>query len=54
MMHYVSRNVYLGTGGLTFYTCMYDNGEVLSGTARKSVFWKDQKTSFTDFRRLGG
>jgi len=27
---------------------------VLSGTARKQVFWKGQKTGFSDFRRLGG
>jgi len=28
--------------------------EVLSGTARKHVFCKGQKTGFSDYRRLGG
>jgi len=27
---------------------------VLSGKARKQVFWKGQKTGFSDSRRLGG
>jgi len=53
-MHYASTPVFLITGGLTFQTCIYGHGGVLSGTARKQVFWKGQKTGFSDFRRLGG
>jgi len=54
MMHYLSAPVFLSTGGLTNHTCIYGHGGVLSGTARKQVFWKGQKTGFSDSRRLGG
>jgi len=54
MMHYASTPVFLSTGGLTFHTCNYGHGGVLSGMARKQVFWKGQKTGFSDSRRLGG
>jgi len=54
MMHYASTPVFLSTGGLTSDTCNYGHGGVLSGKARKQVFWKGQKTGFSDFRRLGG
>jgi len=53
-MHYASTPVFLSTGGLTSQTCIYGHGGVLSATAGKQVFWKGQKTSFSDFRRLGG
>jgi len=53
MMHYTSPPVFLSTGGLNFYTCIYGYAGVLSGTARKQVFWKGQKTGFSDFKRLG-
>jgi len=45
-MHYASTTVFLSTGGLTSHTCIYGHGGVLSGTARKQVFWKGQKTGF--------
>jgi len=51
-MHYASTPVFLSTGGLTSHT--YGYGGVLSGTARKQVFWKGQKTGFSDCRRVGG
>jgi len=54
MMQYASTPVFLSTGGMTSHTCIYDHGGVLSGTARKQVFWKGQKTGFSDSRRLGG
>jgi len=54
MMHYASTPVFLSTGGLTSHTCIYGHGGVLSGTARKQVFRKGQKTAFSDSRRLGG
>jgi len=54
MMHYPSTPVFLSTGGLTSYNCIYGHGGVLSETASKQVFWKGQKTGFSDFRRLGG
>jgi len=54
MMHYASTPVFLSTGGLTSHTSSYGYGGVLSGTARKQVFWKGQRTGFSDFRRLGG
>jgi len=54
MMQYASTPVFLSTGGLTSHTCIYSHGAVLSGTARKQVFSKGQKTGFLDFRRLGG
>jgi len=54
MMHHASTPVFLSTGGLTSHTCIYGHGGVLSGTARKQVFWKGQKTGFSDSRRLGG
>jgi len=54
VMHYASTPVFMSTGGLTSHTCIYGNGGVLSGMARKQVFWKGQKTGFSDFRRLGG
>ena len=54
MMHYESTPLFLSTGGLTSYTRNYGHGGVLSGAARKQVFWKGQKTGFSDFRRLGG
>jgi len=54
MMHYVPTAVFLSTGGLTFHTCIYGHCGVLSGTARKHVFWKGQKIGFSDFKRLGG
>jgi len=54
MMHYASTPVFLSTGGLTSHTCINGHGGVLSGTARKQVFWKGQKTGFSDFSRLGG
>jgi len=38
MMHYTSTPVCLSTGGLTYHTCNYGHGGVLSGTARKQVF----------------
>jgi len=53
MMHYAFIPVFLSTGGLTSRICIYGHGGVLSGTARKQVFWKDQKTAFSDSRRLG-
>jgi len=52
MLQYASPPVFLSTGGLTSHTCIYSYGGVLSGTARKQVFWKGQKTGFSDFRRL--
>jgi len=54
MMHDVSTSVFLSTGGLTSYTCIYAHGGVLSGMTRKQVFWKGQKTGFSDCRRLDG
>jgi len=54
MMYYASTPVFLRTGGLTSHTCSYGHGGVLSGTARKQVFLKGQKTGFSDSRRLGG
>jgi len=54
MMQYASTPIFLSTGGLISHTCIYGHGEVLSGTARKQVFWKGQKTGFSDSRRLGG
>jgi len=54
MMHYASTPVVLSTGGLTTRTCIYGHGGVLSGTARKQVFWKGQKIGFANSRRLGG
>jgi len=54
MMHYASTPVYLSTRGLTSHIFIYGHGGVLSGTARKQVFWKGQKTGFSDSRRLGG
>jgi len=54
MMHYVSTPAFLNTGGLTCHPCIYGHGGVLSGTARKQVFWKGQKTGFLDSRGLGG
>jgi len=53
MMHYASTPVFLSTGGLTSHTCIYGHGGVLSGTARKQVFWNGQKTGFSVSRRLG-
>jgi len=53
MMHYTSTPVFLSTGGLTSHSCIYGDGGVLSGTARKQVFWKGQKIGFSDTRRLG-
>jgi len=53
MIHYASTPVFLSTGGLTSHTSDYGHAGVLSGTARKQVFWKGQKTGFSDFRRLG-
>jgi len=49
----VSTPAFLSTGGLTSHTCIYYNGGVLSGTAREQVFWKGQKTGFSDSRKLG-
>jgi len=54
MMHYASTPVFLSTGGLTSHTYIYGHGGELSETARKPVFWKGQKTGFSDSRRLGG
>jgi len=54
VMHYGSTPIFLSTGGLTSHTCIYGHREVLSGTARKQVFWKGQKTGFLAFRNLGG
>jgi len=54
VMHYASTPVFLSTGGLTSHTCIYGHGGVLSGMARKQVFWKGQKTGFSDSRSLGG
>jgi len=54
MMQYASTPVFLITGGLTSHTCIYSHGGVLSGTARKEVYWIGQKTCLSDFRRLGG
>jgi len=53
VMHYASTTVFLSTGGLTSHTCIYGHGEVLSGMAKKQVFWEGQKTGFSDFRRFG-
>jgi len=54
MMHYPSIHVFQSTGGLTSHTCIYGYGVVLSGTAKKQVFWKGQITGFSDSGRLGG
>jgi len=54
VMHYACTAVLRSTGGLTSHTCNYGHGGVLSGMARKQVFWKGQETGFSDFRRLGG
>jgi len=40
MMHYASTPVFLSTGGLTSHTCIYGHGGVLSGKARKQVFFQ--------------
>jgi len=48
MMHYASIPVFLSTGGLTSHTCIYGHGGVLSGTARKQVFWKGLKAGFLE------
>jgi len=40
MMHYACTPVFLSTGGLNSHTYIYGHGGVLSGTARKQVFWK--------------
>jgi len=53
MMHCASTPIFLSTGGLTSPTCIYGHGGVLSATARKQLFWKGQKTGFSDFKRLG-
>jgi len=53
VMQYASTPVFLSTGGLTSHTCIYGHGGVLSGTTRKQVSWKGQKTGFSDSRRLG-
>jgi len=54
MMHYASTPVFLSTGGLTTHTCIFGHGEVLSGMARKQIFWKGQNTGLSDSRSLGG
>jgi len=54
VMHYACIPLFLSTGGLTSHTCNYGHVEVLSGMTTKQVFWKGQKTGFSDFRRLGG
>jgi len=54
MIYNAFTPVFLSIGGLTSHTCSYGHGGVLSGTARKLVFWKGQKTDFSDTRRLGG
>ena len=38
VIHYASTPVFLSTGGLTSHTCIYGDGGVLSGKARKQVF----------------
>jgi len=48
MMHDASTPVFLSTGGLTSHTCIYGHGGVLSGTARKQLFWKGQKAGFLE------
>jgi len=53
MMHYASTPVFLSSGGLTSYTCIYGHVGVLSEIAGKQVFWKGQKTGFSHFRSLG-
>jgi len=52
VMEYASTPVFLSTGGLTSHTCIYGHVGVLSGMAKKQVFWKGQKTGFSNFRRL--
>jgi len=37
VMQYTSTPVFLNTGGLRFYTCIYSQRGVLSGKARKQV-----------------
>jgi len=54
VMHYASTPVFQSTGCLTSHTCIYGHGGVLSGMAKEQVFWKSQKTGFSDFRMLGG
>jgi len=54
VMHYTSIPVFLSTGSLTSNTCIYGHRGVLSGMARKQVFWKGQKTGFSNFRSLSG
>jgi len=54
VMYYTSIPVFLCTGGLRSHTCIHGHGGVLSGTVRKQGFWKDQKTGFSDFKRLAG
>jgi len=38
MIHYTSTPIFLSTGGLTSYSCIYGHGVVLSETAIKQVF----------------
>ena len=38
MMHFASTPIFVSTGGLTSYTCIYGHGGVLSGKTRKQVF----------------
>jgi len=47
-MHYVFTPVFVSTGGLTSNSCIYGHGGVLSGMARKQVFWKGQKAGFLE------
>jgi len=58
MMHYASTPVFLCPGGLTFHTCIYGHGEVLSGMARKQVFQTPEglaaSISTEPFRPSGG
>jgi len=53
IISYTSTPEFLTTGGLTSHTGIYGHGGVLSGKAIKQVFWKGQKTGFSDFIRLG-
>jgi len=46
MMYYASTPVFLSTGGLTSHTCNYGHEVVLSGIARKQVFWKRPENRF--------
>jgi len=54
IIHFASPPAFQSTGGLTTHTCIYGHGGVLSGMARKQVFWKGQKMGFSAVRRLGG